>query len=105
MPDGFELKRRLVQAALEAMAAIRSEDPRVRFLHIDPIVNVAAPRDANADLAAEAARFHDFQWQAWDMLAGRLCPKLGGSAKALDLIGVNHYSTGQWEFATGRELA
>ena len=105
MPDGFELKRRLVQATLQAMAAMRSEDPRIRFLHIDPIVNVVAPHHAGADLTAEARRFHGFQWQAWDMLAGRLCPELGGSAEALDLIGVNHYSTGQWEFATGDELA
>ena len=104
MPDGFEVKRRLVKATLQAMTAIRREDPRARFLHIDPLVHVVPPVGASAELTAEAWRFREFQWQAWDMLAGRLDPDLGGSAEALDLVGINHYDTAQWEFATGATL-
>ena len=104
LPDGYALKRRLVGASLAAMAAIRRRLPRARFLHIDPLVHVVPPAGAGADLAAEAARFRDFQWQSWDMLGGRIEPALGGSPDALDLVGINHYWTAQWEFATGATL-
>jgi beta-glucosidase/6-phospho-beta-glucosidase/beta-galactosidase len=99
MPDGFEVKRRLVRASLAAMAAIREEDPRATFLHIDPLVHVVAPLRSGPTAAAEAARFREFQWQAWDMISGRLEPELGGSPAALERLGVNHYATAQWEFA------
>ena len=104
MPDGYEVKRRLVQATLAAMQAIRSEEPTARFLHIDPIVHVVPPADADADLAAEALRFREFQWQAWDMICGRAEPQLGGSPESLDLVGLNHYVTAQWEFGSGETL-
>ena len=104
LPDGYEVKRRLVRATLGAMQAILAEDPRARFLHIDPLVHVVPPPDASPALADEARRFREFQWQAWDMLSGRLDAGLGGSPEALDLVGVNHYDTAQWEFATGATL-
>ncbi len=105
MPDGFDVKRRLVRATLKAMEAIRAEDPRARFLHIDPIVHIVPPAEADAALVAESQRFREFQWQAWDMIAGRLEPDLGGSPGALDLVGLNHYVTAQWEFGSGDTLA
>lgn len=105
MPDGFVVKRRLVAAALAAMDRLRRVLPDARFMHIDPVVHVVAPAGAAPDLAAEAARFREFQWQAWDMLLGRLCPELGGHEGAVDLVGVNHYATAQWEFGTGATLA
>ena len=104
LPDGFEVKVRLVRATLAAMAAIRAEDPRARFMHIDPLVHVVPPRDASSELVAEALRFREFQWQAWDMLSGRLLPELGGGPDQLDLVGINHYATAQWEFGSGKTL-
>lgn len=102
--SGWEMKRRLVRAALAAIDAILQVDARARFLHIDPLVHVAAPPHAEA-LAALAQRICDYQWQAWDMLAGRSEPDLGGHARALDLIGVNHYHSGQWEVLSEKRLA
>jgi len=98
MPNGFQIKRRLVEATLRAMSAIREEDPRATFLHIDPIIHVVPPVNATAALRAEAARFREFQWQAWDMIAGRIEPALGGSPAELERIGINYYATAQWEF-------
>jgi hypothetical protein len=46
-------------------------------------------------------RIAEYQWQAWDMLEGELLPELGGSAAALDLIGVNYYHNCQWEMGAG----
>lgn len=104
-PDlGYEVKVRLVKAALAAMRAMRQVDPHARFLHVEPVVHIVAPREqpALAPLARQAAAY---QWQAWDMLAGRERPELGGSPDWLDLVGVNHYHSGQWELGTGRRLS
>ncbi|MCY7314252.1 MAG: hypothetical protein LH480_01095 [Rubrivivax sp.] len=42
--------------------------------------------------------------QAWDLLAGRLEPALGGAPQWLDLIGANHHHTSQWEVQTEARL-
>jgi hypothetical protein len=71
--------------------------PEARFLHVDPVVNVA-PNPKKPHLDPEAEAYRRSQYQAWDMLAGRICPELGGHEKYLDVIGVNYYPHNQWEF-------
>jgi hypothetical protein len=36
-------------------------------------------------------------YESWDILAGRKLPELGGSARHLDIVGMNYYWTNQWE--------
>lgn len=92
---GFELKTQLVRAAIAAMDAIWAKVPRARFVHVDPIIHVvASPRHPEEQGAAEDYRLSQFQ--AWDMLSGRLCPELGGHERYLDVIGVNFYPHSQW---------
>lgn len=92
---GFELKTQLVRAAVAAMAAIWRVQPSARFVHVDPIVHVlAAPNHPEERAEAEAYRLSQFQ--AWDMIAGRIWPELGGEEKYLDIIGVNFYPHNQW---------
>ena len=98
--DGYVVKHRLVEAALAAIDAISEVDRGARFLHVEPLIHVAAPHD-RPDLQHAADTFSSYQWQAWDMLLGRTAPELGGSARAVDLIGVNHYHDAQWEFGGG----
>ena len=101
--SGYEVKRRLVRAVLAGIRAVRQADPRARFLHVEPVVHVVEP-PGRPDLAPLAERVAGYQWQVWDLIAGRVEPALGGAPEALDLIGVNHYHSGQWEVATERRL-
>ena len=101
--SGYAVKQRLVRAVLAGMAAVRHIDPRARFLHIEPVVHVVAP-PGRPDLEAAARQVAGYQWQAWDMIEGRADPALGGERAALDLIGVNHYHSGQWEVGTEHRL-
>ena len=56
-------------------------------------------RSAAASLREEARDFNErLVFQAWDMLAGRLLPELGGSRAHLDIVGINYYWTNQWEW-------
>jgi len=102
--SGYEIKRRLVRAALAGMAAIRDVDPEARFLHIDPVIHVV-PSDDAPEHQELASRIASYQWQAFDMLAGMQEPELGGSMEALDWVGLNHYHSSQWEVPSEKRLA
>jgi beta-glucosidase/6-phospho-beta-glucosidase/beta-galactosidase len=98
-----ELRRQLVRAAIAACDAIWEVDPRARILHTDPLVHIAAPA-GRPQLAPEAARQCELQFQGWDMLRGTVEPELGGHPRYLDLVGVNYYQGNQWELVTARTL-
>jgi hypothetical protein len=92
---GFELKTQLVRAAIQSMESVWCVLPNARFVHVDPIIHVAAMLKRPEDrLDAEAYRLSQFQ--SWDMLCGRLWPELGGQEKYLDVVGPNFYPHNQW---------
>ncbi|HEX8695413.1 MAG TPA: hypothetical protein VF746_23575 [Longimicrobium sp.] len=89
------LKAQLVRAAIEAIEAVWSVDPRARIAHVDPAIHVlpapGRPRDRRI-----AAAYTRAQYEAWDMLAGLEMPELGGAPRYLDVVGVNYYVHNQW---------
>ena len=92
---GFELKVQLARAALAAVDAVRSVDPRARLLWAEPAIHVATD-PARPESSGDAEGHRLAQFQAWDLLAGRLWPQIGGSEDVLDVLGVNFYPTNQW---------
>ena len=92
---GPELKAQLVRAAIAAIEAVREVDPEARITHAEPIIHIATDPDY-PDEAGAAEAYRQSQFQACDMIAGRLCPELGGREDYLDVIGVNYYSNNQW---------
>ncbi|WP_318386082.1 NAD(P)-binding protein [Enterobacter sp.] len=100
---GEACKRQWVRATLAACDAIWAEDSRARILHCDPIIYLSSPDDSPAAREATAGHYNA-QYQAWDMLAGRLAPELGGHPRYLDLIGANYYHDNQWESGTNARL-
>lgn len=94
---GLELKVQLVRAAIETMNAIRADYPRARFVHVDPVIHVAA-HPGHPEERAAAENYRLLQYQAWDMVSGRIWPELGGDEKYLDILGVNFYPHNEWFF-------
>jgi beta-glucosidase/6-phospho-beta-glucosidase/beta-galactosidase len=93
---GNELKRQLVRASIEAIESIWDVCPDARIASIDPLIHVVAnPNASRAEQQAVDAHNRS-QFDAWDMIAGRVCPQLGGAEKYLDVIGVNYYVHNQW---------
>ena len=89
------LKRQLVRAAIAAIEAIWDVEPQARIVHAEPAINIVAdPARPDEQKVAEGHRLA--QYQSWDMLAGRLCPELGGAWRYLDVLGVNYYWNNQW---------
>ena len=91
---GFEFKVQLCRAAMAAIEALRDVDPRARILTAEPVINVVADPSRPED-RAEAEGHRLAQYQAWDMLSGRLWPQLGGDPKYLDIVGINYYYNNQ----------
>jgi hypothetical protein len=94
---GPELKIALVRAALSGINAIRAAVPDARIVNVDPLCHVVAPLDSGEPCADTNDFNHRAVFEAWDMIAGRTLPELGGSRDHLDVVGVNYYWTNQWE--------
>jgi beta-glucosidase/6-phospho-beta-glucosidase/beta-galactosidase len=91
---GFELKVQLARAAIAAMSELRMVDPRARFVHCEPSIVIHPAVDGSRSL--EAADLNEAQFQAFDLICGRLWPQLGGDASFLDIVGLNYYIQNQW---------
>jgi beta-glucosidase/6-phospho-beta-glucosidase/beta-galactosidase len=92
---GNELKAILVRASIGAVDAIRAVEPRARIVHAEPVINLVPKSEDEA--AIKAARDYTLaQFEAFDMLSGRLRPELGGRPDLIDVIGVNYYLHNQW---------
>jgi beta-glucosidase/6-phospho-beta-glucosidase/beta-galactosidase len=87
---GNEMKRQLVRANIQAIEAMREVNPRIRICQIDPIINVV-PKSAADDDVRNAEAYRRSQFEAWDMITGRVQPELGGRGDLIDVIGVNYY--------------
>lgn len=92
---GYELKVQLSRAAIAAMDAILEVEPRARFMHADPVINVVC-ESGIAQERLDADGYRLAQYQGWDMLGGQLWPQLGGTPQHLDIVGVNYYQYNQW---------
>ncbi|KPW26022.1 beta-glucosidase [Pseudomonas cannabina] len=97
----MELKQQLVRASIAAIEAIREVEPNARFIQAEPLIHVVAASRRSSDIEA-AERYRRAQFEAWDLLSGRLWPGLGGQPDYLDLLGVNFYPHNQWVLNGGR---
>ncbi|MFC5408338.1 amine oxidase [Larkinella bovis] len=102
--QGWEVKYSLMRAYIEGIAALREVDPSIRILTTEPLVNMVPPLHATDEQLAGAALAHEHQFQATDILCGRLCPELGGQPDFLDLVGLNFYYNNQWICGSGAFL-
>lgn len=98
---GHELKRNLIRAALASSEVLLNEVPDVRLIAPEPLIHIVGDPDIPGD-ESEAAMYTQAQYQAWDMLSGRMAPELGGNPAYLDIIGVNFYDRNQWVHNSGR---
>lgn len=97
---GHELKRQLVRATIASIEAIWATTPAARIVLQDPVIYIVPPRE-QPELAPSIAEYVSSQFEAWDMLAGRVHPDLGGAPRYLDIIGVSYYFDNQWEHNRG----
>ena len=101
--SGGVLKRQLVRASVAGIHAIRSVAPHARMMFTDPAIHVVS-RSKSAATRRAAENYRLSQFEAFDMLAGRKEPELGGSPNVIDIIGLNYYFHNQWHFPNRRKI-
>ena len=94
--NGWNVKYKLMQAYIEGVAALKQLDNNVIILTSEPLVNMVPPENASEEDFANAIVQHQYQFQATDMLCGRICPELNGNPDYLDIVGLNYYYNNQW---------
>lgn len=94
--NGWEMKYALMRAYIAGVEALKTYDPSIRILTTEPLINVVPEIGASTDEILQAKAIHDLQYQAMDMLCGRICPELGGKPEYLDMLGFNYYYNNQW---------
>lgn len=92
---GVELKVQLARANIAAVHALREVDPRARILQCEPLIAIHH-NPGDGGLRSEAEDVNRAQYEAFDLLAGRIWPQIGGDPSLLDIIGVNYYPRNQW---------
>ncbi len=92
--DRYAMRLALCRASIAGVRAIREVDPEARVIHVDPLVQVVAPRDRPDEAAAARQETDEDTFLAWDVLAGRQHPEFGGSPEILDIVGCNCYAFG-----------
>ncbi len=98
---GHELKVQLARTAIAAMDAIWAVDPRARFVHADPVINVITHPERPHELRARRRP----PAGAVPGLGHDRGPQPGRSSAArpkhLDIVGVNYYFNNQWIHGSG----
>jgi beta-glucosidase/6-phospho-beta-glucosidase/beta-galactosidase len=91
--SGFDIKYHLCKAAIAGVNAIRLADPEARIMVVEPLICIHPVPGADP---SESARLNEEQFQAIDIIGGRLCPELGGKPENLEMLGFNYYHNNQW---------
>lgn len=92
--SGWDIKYHLCKAAILGIKKIKNTDPESHIILVEPLVSI---HPSGVETVHEAIDLNENQFQAMDIIAGRMCPELGGSEGLLEILGFNYYWNCQWE--------
>lgn len=95
---GFDIKYHLCKAAIWGIERLRSVDPYCRIVLVEPMISIHGNEEADW---SHINTINEHQFQAMDIIAGRMSPELGGKESNLDILGFNYYWSSQWEDGSG----
>jgi hypothetical protein len=94
--NGWELKYALMRAYIEGAKAMKRISGSVRIVTTEPLVNMVPGLEPTEEELAVAVLENEQQFQAVEILCGRMCPELGGNEELVDVLGFNYYYNNQW---------
>lgn len=97
--SGFDIKYHLCKAAIEGIKVLKQTDSQCKIMLVEPLVKVHAGNDEISHVDLEILNGHQFQ--AMDIIAGKICPELEGSPDLFDFVGLNYYYNNQWDHLRG----
>lgn len=92
--SGFDIKYHLCKAAIKGIEALKETNPDCQVLLVEPMIYV---HPNTGEINEDVWQINEDQYQAMDIIMGRMCPELGGTAMHSDIMGFNYYYNCQWE--------
>jgi beta-glucosidase/6-phospho-beta-glucosidase/beta-galactosidase len=92
--SGWDIKYHLCKAAILGIKKIKNIDPESHIILVEPLVRI---HPSDTETVNQTIDLNENQFQAMDIIAGRMCPELGGSEDLLEILGFNYYWNCQWE--------
>jgi hypothetical protein len=89
--SGWDIKYHLCKAAILGITMIKNIDSDCTVILVEPLVKIHSSEHQN-----DTYELNENQFQAMDIIAGRICPELGGSEDLLEILGFNYYWNCQW---------
>lgn len=96
--SGWDIKYHLCKAAILGIGMLKHIIPDCTILLVEPLIKIHPGYETDEQLIA---KLNEDQFQAMDIIAGRMCPELGGKEEYLEILGFNHYWNSQWDHAIG----
>lgn len=96
--SGWDIKYHLCKAAILGIGMLKNILPDCRIVLVEPLIKIHPGFEPDDEFIKN---LNEDQFQAMDIIAGRICPELGGSEEYLDILGFNHYWNSQWDHAIG----
>ena len=93
--SGWDIKYHLCKAAILGIKALKAVDSECVIVLVEPLVKIHAENDDQ--ITSHIFDLNEHQFQAMDIIAGRMCPELGGSEDYLEVLGFNYYWNCQWQ--------
>jgi beta-glucosidase/6-phospho-beta-glucosidase/beta-galactosidase len=95
------VKYNLCRAAIKGIETIKVIDPAAKIMMVEPLIRIH-PQEGHS-ITNEIQQYNEGQFEAMDIVTGRLHPELGGRTDYMDFAGFNYYYHNQWEHE-GRHL-
>jgi beta-glucosidase/6-phospho-beta-glucosidase/beta-galactosidase len=93
--SGADIKYHLCRAAIAGIKAFKAIVPDCRILIVEPLIKIhMMPDELHPE---DVVKHNNSQYEAMDIIGGRMYPELGGDPSYLDLLGFNYYYNNQWQ--------
>jgi len=96
--SGWDIKYHLCRAAILGITMLKNIIPDCRIVLVEPLIKIHPGYETNLE---HIENINGHQFQAMDIIAGRMCPELGGKEEYLDILGFNYYWNSQWDHGIG----
>ncbi|MBP0613429.1 hypothetical protein J8J42_10265 [Chryseobacterium sp. cx-311] len=90
--NGCDIKYHLCKAAIQGIRVLKEEAPDCRIVMVEPLIEI----HSHGGCPVELQKRNEYQFEAMDIIGGRMCPELGGQEEFLDILGFNYYWNCQW---------
>jgi len=96
--SGWDIKYHLCKAAIQGIEVLKRIIPDCRIILVEPLIKIHPGYEIDSK---HIDNLNVHQFQAMDIVSGRMCPELGGSEEYLDILGFNYYWNSQWDHGIG----